>query len=58
MTLIGYSTLKCGSHWYIINGSFNAGNGTVVFDSNDCTISTGGNGACKKFYNVECNAAG
>ncbi|MGB4121570.1 MAG: hypothetical protein WBK27_03515, partial [Bacteroidales bacterium] len=35
-----------------------AGNGTVVFDSNDGTINTGGNGANKKFYNIECNAAG
>ncbi|HPZ61132.1 MAG TPA: hypothetical protein PLC96_04030, partial [Bacteroidales bacterium] len=58
LTMIGNSTLKCGRHWNNINGTFNAGNGTVVFDSNDGTINTGGNGANKKFYNVECNAAG
>jgi len=58
LTMVGNSTLKCGRHWNNINGTFNAGNGTVVFDSNDGTINTGGNGANKKFYNVECNAAG
>lgn len=58
LTMVGNSTLKCGRNWNNINGTFNAGNGTVVFDSNDGTINTGGNGANKKFYNVECNAAG
>ena len=58
LTVIGNSTLKCGRHWNNINGTFNAGNGTVVFDSNDGTINTGGKGANKKFYNVECNTAG
>lgn len=58
LTMVGNSTLKCGRNWNNINGTFNAGNGTVVFDSNDGTINTGGNGANKKFYNIECNAAG
>jgi hypothetical protein len=58
LTMVGNATLKCGRNWDNTNGTFNAGNGTVIFDTNNGTINTGGNGAGKKFYNVECNAAG
>ncbi|MDQ7779998.1 MAG: hypothetical protein RDV41_09860, partial [Planctomycetota bacterium] len=45
-------------NWTNSTGTFTAGNGTVTFDGAAATITTGGTGATKLFYNFTVNSTG